>query len=78
MRDFDPEAGELFTQRQQEAVSRSKAALEEGMRALELGLTLDAVTVCVEDALSALFELTGKRVSDEVIDQVFDTFCVGK
>ncbi len=78
MQDFDPEAGELFTQRQQEAAGRSKAALEEGLRALELGLTLDAVTVCVEDALSALFELTGKRVSDEVIDQVFDTFCVGK
>lgn len=75
---FDPDGGELFTDRQQQAVSRAKGALEEGIEALKLGLTLDAVTVCVEDALAALFELTGKRVSEEIIDQVFETFCVGK
>ncbi len=41
-------------------------------------MTLDAVTVCVEDSLSALYELTGQRVSDEIVNQVFEQFCVGK
>lgn len=41
-------------------------------------MTLDAVTVSLEGALSALFELTGERVSDAVVDSVFERFCVGK
>ena len=53
-------------------------ALREAENALALGMTLDAVTVCVEDALNALYALTGETASEEVVDQVFETFCVGK
>ena len=38
----------------------------------------DAVTVSLEGAIAALNELTGERVSDAVVDQVFEKFCVGK
>lgn len=75
---FDPDAGELFTQRQKHAVSMAREALVDGIHALSMGMTLDAVTVCLDSALSALYELTGQRVSDEIIDQVFESFCVGK
>ena len=43
-----------------------------------LQLVLDAVTVCVEDALTALSALTGEHVSEEIVDRVFEEFCVGK
>ena len=43
-----------------------------------MGLDLDAVGVCVQDALTALYELTGQNVSDAVVDEVFSRFCVGK
>ena len=43
-----------------------------------MGMTLDAVTVLIEEAIGSLCELTGERVSDEVIDSVFHQFCVGK
>ena len=75
---FDAGQAELFTDRQRAAASAAKAAVEQGMDAIRLGLTLDAVTVCVEEALNALFQLTGRRVSDEIIEQVFEHFCVGK
>ena len=42
------------------------------------GCTMDAIGVCVDDAISALFELTGKRVTNEVTDEIFRRFCVGK
>ena len=32
----------------------------------------------LESALDSLMELTGENVSDEIIDQVFKRFCVGK
>ena len=43
-----------------------------------MGMTFDAVTVLLEDAISELLELTGEKTSDEVIDRVFHNFCVGK
>ena len=39
---------------------------------------LDAAGVCIEDALHALADLTGEDATEAVIDQVFETFCVGK
>lgn len=75
---FDVGYAELFTERQRAAAFAARSAVEQGSTALEQGLTLDAVTVCVEDALASLFQLTGQRVSDEIIDQVFEQFCVGK
>ena len=42
------------------------------------GFGLDAVSVCVDDALAALCDLTGENASEAVIEQVFERFCVGK
>ena len=78
LQSIDPTSGVLFTQRQQAAAQRALAAVNEALEALENGMTLDAVTVCVEDAISALLELTGENVSETVVNQVFETFCVGK
>lgn len=75
---FGMDEAELFTERQRSAAMEAKAAVEQGLDAVERGLTLDAVTVCVEDALNALFKLTGRRVSEEIVDRVFENFCVGK
>lgn len=76
--DFNPSAAALSTERQRADAARAKSALEEGAGALEAGMTLDAVTVCVEEALSALYALTGENAAEEIVDEVFSTFCVGK
>lgn len=70
--------GELFTDRQYSAALLAMEAFREARDAIALGMPLDAVTVCVEDGLRALYELTGQKVSDEVVDRVFERFCVGK
>lgn len=75
---FQPSQGILCTERQRKDAQKALEALEEGEKALSLGLTFDAVTVCVEDALSALSALTGEHVSEEIVDRVFEEFCVGK
>lgn len=78
IRELQAGTPELFTERQYSAASSAKEALAQAIDSIEQGFTLDAVTVCVEDALGSLFQLTGRKVSDEVIDQVFEQFCVGK
>ena len=77
-KEFHPEEGVLFTQRQRADAQRALESLQEGETALLSGVTGDAVTVCVEDALNALAALTGEHVSEEIVDQVFEEFCVGK
>ncbi len=76
--DFDPSQGVLYTERQRDAASNAEKSLEEALSALENGMTFDAVTISVDDAISSLLELTGERVTEEVVDAVFRQFCVGK
>lgn len=75
---LNPSEGILSNERQRLAVANALKSVEEAKYALEIGLTYDAITVSLEDAISQLLELTGERTSDEVIDRVFHNFCVGK
>lgn len=75
---LDPSAAVLANERQRDCAKRARDFLSEAVEALDSGITLDAVTVIIEDAISALLELTGERVSEAVVDSVFSHFCVGK
>ena len=68
----------IACQRQFDCVNRSLNALKEAKQALDLGVTFDAVSVLIDDALSPLLELTGRSVTEEVTDRIFKNFCVGK
>ena len=75
---FSPNEGILSNERQRVAVENALASVREADYSLKSGMTFDAVTVSLEDAISELLELTGEKTSDEVIDRVFHNFCVGK
>ena len=77
-REFSLADGAIYTERQREDVRKALECVIEAETAVLYGYTLDAVTVSVEGAVSSLLELTGERVSDTVIDSVFEKFCVGK
>ena len=76
--DFNPSEGILANERQRNAVVNAKNALIEAKNALEIGMTFDAVEVALEEAIECILELTGERVSEVVVDNVFHNFCVGK
>lgn len=76
--DLDPSEPVMANERQLDCVRRGERAISEALEALDFGMTLDAVGICVETALDALYELTGEKASDAVIDRVFSRFCVGK
>ena len=76
--DFDPGAARLANERQFRCCENAKTALDEALLALESGVTLDAVTVCLEDAIEQLLTLTGQHASEAVVEDIFSRFCVGK
>ena len=75
---IDPHAASLSGQRQLAAATRARDAVAGALDAVEGGFGRDAVSVCVDDALDALCELTGENASEAVINEVFERFCVGK
>lgn len=77
-RDIDPRGASLSGERQLSAAIRAREAVRGGLEAVSAGFGLDAVSVCVDDALNALCELSGENASEAVINEVFDRFCVGK
>lgn len=68
----------IYNERQRSLTIKARACVHEAIEALKIGMTFDAVTVSIEEAVTYLCELTGERVTDEVVDRVFHTFCVGK
>lgn len=75
---FDPADALISNERQLDALKNVEKALKEAINELESGITLDAVTVLLQDATEIFMELTGESVSEAVISKVFSKFCVGK
>lgn len=72
------DAGFLANERQRACVMRAAESINEALSGVMLGVTPDAVGVLLEQALDAVYELSGKKAGDEVIAEVFKRFCVGK
>lgn len=76
--EFDSSAAMLQNERQLDCCKRAVSCIDEAIDAIALGLTMDAVNVSVDAAIAPLLELTGERVSEAVVNEVFSKFCVGK
>ena len=72
-------AGETLTNpRQEEAVSRALDYVRAAMEAMDVGVTPDAVLTELEGAMTALGELSGRVVREDITNGIFARFCVGK
>lgn len=64
--------------RHRDALTSAKFALERVKNGLASGLELELMTIELRDALSAVGSVTGETTSDEVLDLIFSSFCIGK
>ena len=72
-------AGEILTNaRQAEAVSRALESIRAALAAMEAGCTPDIVLTESETAMTALGELSGRNLREDVTNRIFSRFCVGK
>ena len=65
-------------ERQKLCIDNAAAAVSTAIEAIEFGEMLDAVNVLLDEAEQYLLELTGERITDAVVNEVFSRFCVGK
>lgn len=64
--------------RHKEALMKAEQSLEEAVAAIRQSIPMDLVTIDVHDAWSALGEITGDTLQDDLVDKIFSGFCIGK
>jgi tRNA modification GTPase len=72
-------AGLLITDsRHNDLLRRAQSSLEESMELLEQSASEELVLVGLHNALKFLGEITGETTAEDILTQIFSTFCIGK
>ncbi len=68
----------ITNKRHYEELVSAYGALKKAEAALNEGLFADLITIDLENAVYSLGSITGTTVSEEVVSNIFEKFCVGK
>ena len=77
--DVNPETLEFTTnQRQQNCLTQAKSSLMIALDGANRGELQDMISIDVKSALLALDEITGEVITDDILNNIFENFCIGK
>lgn len=65
-------------ERQKQCIDRAISSIDEGINIIETSEMYDALNVVLDEAEQSLLELTGEKITEAVVNEVFSRFCVGK
>ena len=68
----------LTNTRQRDSIARTLTALDQAAAAAHAGTPHEMILLDLYEALQALDALTGQTTADDVLNQIFSTFCIGK
>jgi tRNA modification GTPase len=68
----------LASVRQRDLVERARAAADQALDALGGGISPEYAAVHVDSALAALADVFGETTSEEALQRIFSSFCIGK
>ena len=64
--------------RHKTALTHLRDGLSNALKGLDEGTSLDFIAFEIHSALGALGELVGETTTEEVLDRIFEQFCIGK
>lgn len=64
--------------RHKNALERSLMAVDRVIDSFKQNLPFDFLTIDLKDCLNGLGEITGETVTEDIIDRIFNDFCLGK
>lgn len=68
----------VTNQRQQESLILAKEALLTAKKEAEIQEIQDLISIDIKTALMHLSEISGEVITDEVLNNIFENFCIGK
>lgn len=76
---FSVEDTEFITnKRQQDCLEKCRQSLEQALNAAKIGELQDLISIDVKSALLFLDEITGEVITDDILNNIFEHFCIGK
>lgn len=75
---FEPSQAVLSTARQKQSAQKALDDINLAYSELKNNSTLDAVSYLLEQAVGSLAEIDGENATEDILDEVFSKFCVGK
>ena len=68
----------ITNQRQQECLRKSLESINCALEAVSVQELQDLISIDIKTALLVLGEITGEVVTDELLNNIFESFCIGK
>lgn len=77
--DFSLEDTEFITnERQVDCLKKCRESLIKALDAAKIGELQDLISIDLKSALLFLDEITGEVITDDILNNIFDHFCIGK
>lgn len=64
--------------RHKELIKKANKNIEDAINTLKNNLPIDIISINIKDALENLGNITGENVSENIINEIFKKFCLGK
>ena len=79
LNELDCENTEIITNnRHKQQILYALEDVAKGRESLETHMSVDITAICLKDILEKLAEITGENVSEDIINEIFKKFCLGK
>ena len=77
--ELESDNSEIITSnRQKQHILLAMEAVEKAQNSLESKMPIDITAICLKDILEELSEITGENASEDIINEIFKKFCLGK
>ena len=68
----------ITNERHKNQIRKAKESIREGIEAVKNNMPIDISSIHIKQALDDLGEITGKNASEDIINEIFKKFCLGK
>lgn len=76
--DYKEEGVTCTTERQREKIMVAIDSLDRALKVISEGKDLELLAFDIDEAINSLKELTGEITSEDILDSIFSSFCIGK
>lgn len=79
IKEIDIDSGNLITNiRHKNQITSSIKNINEAINAINLNLPIDIISISIKETLEDLGKITGDNVGEDIINEIFSKFCLGK
>ena len=68
----------ISNERHKNLIQKARIEIDEAINAAENDMYIDIISIYINNAMNYLAEITGNNVTDDVINEIFKKFCLGK